>query len=630
MLERLLLTLEDALVRAAGAKAPDSRRHPVAVEIRFHAGGWPKAVEALAVTFNAARHLGRITASADRVSLHIGIRPDPWVPGGELVAEVTPPPTVGANGRWSGTWCGEAVSGTWRAEAVAESQPLFPAQTSRLLATWEESPRHAALPDCSYAGRGCAAIEPGSSGPVFRAEDFGVRPDSGQDGTRAVQAAVDAASAAGGGIVLLPAGRIDFNLDDPTACVQIAASRVVLRGAGSRPGGTTLFSHRPGRSPDLAKPWLAGLQTRCVKIAAPDTTESFAAFCGPVPRGALRLPVLPGHGLRPGDTLVLVQREDAAGSLGQALTAPAGRLAANWRGEGRQLVRQLVTVVATQDDVIELDQPVRWPCEVRWRPELRRRKMLHGVGVENLRFATAWSGFFEHHFDDVHDNGWDPLHLSGCHDSWITGCVFDSVTTAVGMSDCTRCTLADNRITGNPGHNGFGMGGASSANLILRCHAGRQMHALAMQSTPSGNVVADCSCDEPAGLDNHGVIGTDNLVEGLIGAVFTGGGSQDAVPPRSGRGMVLWNWEQGTFNPYRPERPLTCLTRWDELPGILCAGVRRRDGLLPTWFGPEGEGSGDVDAPWAVIEASGRAVTPRSLWRHQLERRLGSLPAWIG
>ncbi len=92
------------------------------------------------------------------------------------------------------------------------------------------------LPDMSYAGYHNGETEPSArSAKIFNVvKMFGADSTGKRDATRAIQKAVDAATGAGGGVVLLPRGL--FRCD---GVIQINASKIVLRGAGKN--ATRLF-----------------------------------------------------------------------------------------------------------------------------------------------------------------------------------------------------------------------------------------------------------------------------------------------------------------------------------------------------------------------------------------------------
>src|SRR5688572_9584324 len=118
--------------------------------------------------------------------------------------------------------CGQAA---WRST-------LYPADWTPPTALRFESDR--LIQDFSYAGyrRGEVPI-PGVQGTIFDATRFGADPSGAADSTVAIQNAINAAAAAGGGVVYLAAGvfRVSPQGSNNHA-LRIASNNIILRGAG--------------------------------------------------------------------------------------------------------------------------------------------------------------------------------------------------------------------------------------------------------------------------------------------------------------------------------------------------------------------------------------------------------------
>ncbi len=83
----------------------------------------------------------------------------------------------------------------------------------------------------------------------------------------------------------------------------------------------------------------------------------------------------------------------------------------------------------------------------------------------------------------------------------------------------------------------------------------------------------------------------------------------------------------GLFNPYHAWRKAPEFARADHMPGFIAVGVRGRKGQDVHATDPQGGAiREDVDADWGRIEALGQAPNPPSLYRCQLQQRLGHLP----
>jgi hypothetical protein len=93
------------------------------------------------------------------------------------------------------------------------------------------------IQDFSYAGYGRGERDiPTVRGPVFDVTSHGADPTGAADSTVAIQNAIDAAVAAGGGVVFLPAGTFRVSPQGGNAyALRLAAGSVVFRGAGLDP-----------------------------------------------------------------------------------------------------------------------------------------------------------------------------------------------------------------------------------------------------------------------------------------------------------------------------------------------------------------------------------------------------------
>lgn len=137
-------------------------------------------------------------------------------------------------GHWVLCLCAAAV-------ACASVRPAFGWRSALYPKTWDPEAIAAKfesdklIQDFSYAGYRCGERAlPLVSGPVFHAvADYGADPTGKADSTAAIQKAIDAARAAGGGVVFLSAGtyRIVAPEGSSTA-LAIRGHRIVIRGEG--------------------------------------------------------------------------------------------------------------------------------------------------------------------------------------------------------------------------------------------------------------------------------------------------------------------------------------------------------------------------------------------------------------
>ena len=229
------------------------------------------------------------------------------------------------------------------------------------------------LHDFSYAGYHQGVEEPPDPplGNSFSILDHGADPSGNNDSGPAIQAAIDDAELAGGGVVEFPAG--EFRVDDR---LVINASNVVLKGAGQ--GQTFVYFTRSTGMTDSAHVTFAGnLQSAEESLLAED--------------GEAR-----SHEVLLVDALMLSPGDEV--SLGWTITedfVDDHGMAEHWysfNGTWRPFFRRSVVSVDTtsQPHRVLLDVPVRYPAKVRDDASLRLESgYLAECGIEDLTLSTV-------------------------------------------------------------------------------------------------------------------------------------------------------------------------------------------------------------------------------------------------
>lgn len=279
---------------------------------------------------------------------------------------------AGTGGGLAGGGAGGAPAGGGGAGGSGESGPwrssLYPEDWAPDLTDAEGRFLH----DFSYAGfRYGEAPDAGPLPVIDAALDHGADPTGMLDSTAGVQAALDAAAAAGGGVVLLPEGLYRF--DDT---LVVGASRVVLRGEG--PDKTHLvFTRTDGMSDRAHILFDAPLQAGVEAPLAEDGE----------PRSAT-VRVADASGIAPGDDVAIgfVITPEFIEEHGMTGTWEA------FNGTWQTFFRRTVVAVdaASSPPAITVDVPLRYPVKVRDGASVRREEgYLTGVGVESLSVANA-------------------------------------------------------------------------------------------------------------------------------------------------------------------------------------------------------------------------------------------------
>jgi len=606
----------------------DGKAHDVIFEWRRRDGVWDRECIARTPTLVSSLHEFHVERKGDTdaaVQFRGRIDPDPWT---TVAGPMTLTVPASAD-RYEGTFGVTAIRGA--VEAPFETGPHPSRGVARgeldILKHYEQQGAAGRLYDFSHAGRG--TTDHSDTLAVFDACDYGVEPDSGKEATEAIQRALDAAGEAGGGVVRLPAGVMDMNVERRLPALRIRHSNVVLRGAGNGPDGTVLVNHRYHDTPVPGKLWLAGVEPMLI------IGDDIPLDDGPAPaamtqvtagqRGGMTIDVADAAALEVGQSYLLRQLEVDDGSLARDLVHGLVEVANNYRGAGAELVSQLFTVLGIDGNTITLDAPLHrgisdWPAEVC------RFDLIERSGVADLRLRCLWGGYFIHHKNGEHDNGWDHVKFHRVRYGFAHDLVHENTTSAVGFRDTLGCVARHCSIMGNPGHNGLVVTGRCTGNLIANCHCGRNMHGFNMQGTVCGNAFVDCTMDEPSGIDLHGGTCLDNLYDSMVGGVNKGGGSNNAVPPRHSNGLVLWNWCCGHYNPYKVWQRFAFGADMT-MPGFIAVGVHGMYGQRIDYKTPKGVTSAATQEDWGWIESPGQRVAPRSLHAWQCARRASAVAA---
>ncbi len=437
--------------------------------------------------------------------------------------------------------------------------------------------------DFSLAGYHQGQTLPGRSREaktIFKVEDFGAVPNDGKDDIDAIQKAVDAAEQVGGGVVLFPRGTFDFDVETSQRFVHVKKSNIVIRGWGDGIEGTVLHDHHASRSPDPSKIWLGGVYPSFFKVGNPlkDLVQlTVVAKLKPAKVGAVQV-LLFENGKPETLTYILSQDNPADSSLAKELTFPLREIGEIYVKTGIKYA-QMVRVLKVENNLATLDAPIHWRLDAKWNPRLLAiPQMIEETGIENFRLITEWVEPFIHHHSDIHDSGWDHIQVSCLENGWFRNIVHDSPSQAIGMNWAKNCVVSDCQIIGNRGHNGFGLAGGSTSNLLFNLKGGNTMHTYTLNNYGSGNVFYQCITNAPSAIDCHGSLCHNNLFDNIYGAVVQHGGNNVALPPAHARGLVFYNFNMGYENAYN-QRIKSDILAFKNYPGVTIYGAQSQLGF---------------------------------------------------
>lgn len=391
------------------------------------------------------------------------------------------------------------------------------------------------LHDFSFAGyhRGEAPIPESPPGLVydvtqapFNADATGVA-----DATGAIQAAIDAAGNAGGGIVYLPAGT--YRVKPPGNAIHalyIGKSGVVLRGAGRTQ--TFIFNDaidmRERRiinvRPDPNSHYIWQYNVSASRALASDHL---------VPTDTLQVVDVTGYA--PGDWLVVRADPTAAFIAEHGMTGvwdPNTAL-------GPIFYRQVVAVDANTN-TITIDVPTRYPLKLRDNARINKTSPhLSEIGIEHLSignrqnptggtgdndYSVPGTGAYQMHasfgiyFNHV-VNGW--IRDVASYRPTVNGSNVHLLSSGLRLDASRFVTVADcdfrsPQYKGNGG-NGYMFVMTGSENLMTRLHAEAARHSYTFgMMYVSGNVLhRSTGKDSRLPVDFHMLLSMANLIDNM-------------------------------------------------------------------------------------------------------------------
>ena len=509
----------------------------------------------------------------------------------------------------------------------------------------------AMLQDFSYAGyeRGDVPI-PEISGPIFAVHDYGADASGKTDSTAAIQAALDAAAAAGGGVVWLGEGT--YKVGVPKGAPQallIAHPKIVLRGAGTNKAfiinSTTSMRSRAVITvrPLSGSNWRTSIG-RAVSITAD--------LDGPVET----IPVADASPFSVGEWVVL--RADATADFIADLNMSdlwGGSSAAN--SLGGPLFYRRITHVDTDANTITIDCPTRFSLLTRDNARVAHTQdFLEQIGLEDFSIGNvqhpSTRGWGEQDYNDRESGSYD-THASylvkweGVRNSWMHSVhsfqpgvntkPVHMLSNGVQLQYARGITLEDVRMQrpqyGGGGGNGYMIRfSAAQECLALDCVVEWNRHGFVFSGMQtSGNVIhrglarrtawqAEGGRTNGRGSDHHMHLSQSNLIDNvtLDEDFFQAGwrGTWGTVPHGlTSTHSVYWNLEGLRYLSGRP-----FIVESEQFAHGYVIGTR---GPAPNASLPRSEGARTDPIDHREGVGEGDSLWPSSLYQDQRARRLG-------
>lgn len=249
---------------------------------------------------------------------------------------------------------------------------------------------------------------------------------SSTDARPGIQRAIDDAAAAGGGVVLLPAGEYRLRAIDQGWFLRISSSGVVLRGAGSDRTRIKVDPYR-GASFPMSEKCVIFVDGGASWVASAAGSRERADVTRDLPFPTRVIPVDSTSDFRPGDPVVLLGRRTPAFLREHDMIG-------YWRPDNPgYLFRRTVMEVDSKAKTVTLDAPTRYRVKRSDGPELVKvapgisEVGLEGFSVGILRHPDEWD-----YQGDIHDarttgkpriidDLWQStvLRFKGVNDSWV-------------------------------------------------------------------------------------------------------------------------------------------------------------------------------------------------------------------
>ncbi|MEM7765239.1 MAG: glycosyl hydrolase family 28-related protein [Pseudomonadota bacterium] len=440
------------------------------------------------------------------------------------------------------------------------------------------------LPDFSFAGfRNGDAPLPDADGKIIEVDAFGAKPDDGIDDTKAIIKAIAAAEAIDGPVIL----RFDVGTYRITEVLRIQRSHLVIQGAGSGVGGTTLHFPRPlnqidrGDSLDELRQYLVKLDKRQrepdknlndifseyswsggfiwvqkpgVRTAPylveydPEITPLADIVAGQ--RGQQTITVTDASGVAAGDIVQLqwINRDGPKAGIITSLYEDFADKAGShhWSFPERPLVRQTSRVLAVDGKTIELADPLLHDANDAIPAQVAAWDGLQHVGIEDLHLSFPDSPYFGHHME----RGYNGIYFTTAFDSWARNLRITNADSGILSYASANLTYRDIVSDGTrPAHYAVHMGNVHNVLAENVRIMNPVLHSLTFNTQSTKCVYKNAEVFTTPTLDQHAGANHQNLFDQItLHAPARPGEAGPVAPIFDGSGAPYWQPGHGAFN----------------------------------------------------------------------------------
>ncbi len=460
------------------------------------------------------------------------------------------------------------------------------------------------LPDFSYAGYDYSEsdIPDVSDWAVFNVTDYGAVPDDGGYDDNGIQAAIDAAEAAGGGVVLFPAGRFMVSPNEIVGeNIFINGSNIVLKGVGAGDEGTEIFmDHMKVQNGRYM-----------FEIGPTDVSEQvLTTVVGDARRESYEIEVASASSLRVGQRVIL--RTDDVG-FAESYFSPQ-QIDPAWTRllETGFSLRELHTVESINGNTVRFREPLHISLVGSVGIEVRSYNMINNVGIEDILFKGNWDSYpedFVHHKDDIHDYAWNAIRFDNVENGWIRNAEFRDWNQNIYVDGSAALTFENILLSGKQGHASIHTRRSYGVLIKDSEDAAGHHHGPGLGYWGCGTVYLRYQMYPGQRMDSHSGSPYANLFDGVSNGQFSGNGGPHESYPHHGKYFVAWNFLlNGGPSDY------------DFWPSSRNSNTF----AMPYFVGLKGESVTMEPGTFGANELEGEDVEPLSLFEAQLSLRLAT------
>ncbi len=479
------------------------------------------------------------------------------------------------------------------------------------------------LPNYGYAGykQGQEAIPDTHSLTTFDVTNYGAVANDSDSDQAAIQAAIDAAEANGGGIVFFPPGEFLINTNaNSTNSIKVTESNIILKGSGSTPGGTVINMVNHMLQPSGGNPW--------------DTPQMIQFIGGSSNTGSTNIT----QDQNRGDFTIKVQNANIFQNKKYLKLEMNNNTAANSYFLDGKTPRSIWTKVIddgvkvsefheiasvnTSDNTITLKDPILDDIDASLGWKAHTVDLIENCGFEGIHFKGNFNDPFQHHKDYIHDYAWHAVLMRHVANSWVRRSKFSNVSLATKLHASYASTVMNILVDGNAGHAISTADGGSTGilqGLIWDNTNNGQWHGTDMSGRACGSVVWRVET-AGRGWDLHSAQPRTNLIDMYISSGISGSGGHYSNNPNHLSGLTIWNQERTGGNE-------TNYNFWNTSCGSNYCGTTIANPII---VGYHGSATTTFDqSNLKYEESNGTKVSPESLYEAQVAHRLGARPAWL-